>query len=507
MKVVWSAVIALGIAGAAYADDDEAKTTPRTYTQAEVEALLDLATRVTKLEEMQQDAELEKLRKAAEKEKQDDQASLPGRVSKLEKQLAENKPTWDASKMLYFATPDGNFTAKIGGRLYVVYRHIMDWSSNGATPNNNATSGGPSAADSFIIDSARFQLDGTFFKDFYYRIEGEAKSGETVNGVLSTGFFRTKDVYMGWQGLGDWFQLQAGQFKMTLSQEETTSSRFIDFAERSILNRLVPGHIQGIRASGGLFDRTFEWYLGITNGSSVRDGDRGSLDTNDEKDYFGRFFVTPFKTMDVGFVKSLRLGFDFSYGKRDNPSTAPGSISSGDLGLPQILTVAPVGGTVFEGRQIREDFNFSWNYGSMNIRAEYLWIKNELEAATPLAAAHHQEAWYISTAYVLTGEEKTLENRIKPFNNFSPLDGQWGAWEIAARWAVVNQDNDTGIAGSANQTHTTEYTLGINWWMTPNVRLMIDWERLTYDRDIVTGFNGALKRSEDEIYVRWQIDF
>src|SRR5258705_3211862 len=127
MKVVWSAVIALGIAGAAYADDgDEAKTTPRQYSKAEIEALQDLANRVLKLEELQQDAELEKLRKAAEKEKQDDQASLPGRVGKLEKQFAENKPTYDSSKMLTFATPDGNFTAKIGGRIYFVCRHIMD---------------------------------------------------------------------------------------------------------------------------------------------------------------------------------------------------------------------------------------------------------------------------------------------------------------------------------------------------------------------------------------------
>jgi len=507
MKFVWSAVIALGVAGVAYADDDEAKTTPRQYTQAEIEALQDLANRVLKLEELQQDAELEKLKAAAARERQDDQASLPGRVSNLEKQVAAQKPTWDASKMLSFSTPDGNFTAKIGGRLYVVYRHIMDWNSNGTAPAAGATSGGPSAADSFIVDSARFQLDGTFFKDFYYRIEGEAKSGETVNGVLSTGFFRTKDVYMGWQGLGDWFQFQAGQFKMTLSQEETTSSRFIDFAERCLINRLVPGHIQGVRASGALFEKTFEWYLGITNGSSVRDGDRGSLDTNDEKDYFGRFFLTPFKTMDMGFVKSLRVGFDFSRGKRDNPSVAPGQISSGDLGLPNILTTAAVGGAVFEGVQTREDWNFSWNYGPMNVRAEYLWIKNELEATAPLAGAHHQNGWYVSSAFVLTGEEKTLENRIKPFANFSPLDGNWGAWELAARWAVVNQDNDTGIASSANQTHTTEYTFGLNWWMTPNVIMRIDWEHLVYDRDIVTGFNGALKRSEDEIYIRWQIDF
>lgn len=88
MKFVWNAVLALSVAGTAYADDDEAKTPARTYTQAEVEALQDLANRVLKLEELQQDAEMERLKAAAAKERQDEQKELPGRVSALEKKMA-----------------------------------------------------------------------------------------------------------------------------------------------------------------------------------------------------------------------------------------------------------------------------------------------------------------------------------------------------------------------------------------------------------------------------------
>ncbi len=179
--------------------------------------------------------------------------------------------------------------------------------------------------------------------------------------------------------------------------------------------------------------------------------------------------------------------------------------------MPALLTVNIVPGTVFQGNQTRQDINFSWNYGSMNLRAEYMRIKTDLDgnaAGTPvIAGAHHHTAWYVSSTYILTGEEKTLENRIKPAANFSPLDGAWGAWELAARWAVINQDNDTGVATSASQTHTTEYTFGVNWRMTPNVIMRINWEHLLYDRDIATGFNGALKRYENLLYIRWQIDF
>ena len=476
MGLVWSVALALGVFGAGMGEDDEKETTSaRPIGQTEADALLDLARRVRALESAQE-----------------------------EKKSAPTGQTWDAGKMLSFSTPDGNFTAKVGGRIYFVYRHIFD--SFGSTIN---------AKDAFLIDSARLQLDGTFYKDFYYRVEGEAKSGETVNGVLSTGFFRTKDVYLGWQGLGDWFGLQAGQFKQPMSQEETCDSRFIDFAERSVLNRLIPGHVQGIMAKGALFDRTVEWWLGYMNGAINRDSDRGSLDPNDEKDCFGRLFLTPFRTTSIGFLNQTRLGYDFSFGKRDrNHAAAVPDVSSGDLGLPVLIDYNGAGQV--QGRHTRQNVNFSWNMGPATVRAEYHRAKIEEEGLVD--ASIHQRAWYLSAAYILTGEDKPLENRIKPKTSFDPLDGGWGAWEIALRWAVIDgidgrhagliSSNGSRNAGAANgQTGATEYTIGINWWMAPNVVVGIDCERLVYDLRIPTGRTGAFKRYEDEIYLRCQIDF
>lgn len=118
-----------------------------------------------KLEELQQDAELERLKAGAAKEKQDEAKGLPERVSSLEKKMGSAGQTWDTSKMMTFSTPDGSFTAKIAGRFYFVHRNVLD------APG--ATTGAP--RDTFTIDTARFQLDGSFYKDFFYRIEGEGK--------------------------------------------------------------------------------------------------------------------------------------------------------------------------------------------------------------------------------------------------------------------------------------------------------------------------------------------
>jgi phosphate-selective porin OprO and OprP len=492
MKFVWSAVLALSVAGAAYADDDdEAKKPARTYTQAEYEALLDLANRVLKLEELQQDAELEKLKAAAAKEKQEEQKGLPERVSNLEKKMGAAGQTWDASKMLAFATPDGNFTAKVAGRFYFVYRNVLDGPNSGI--------GAP--RDSFIIDTARIRVEGSFYKDFFYQVETEGKSGTPAG---QNGAYTLNEAWLSWRGLGDWVAVTAGLTKIPISQEETTSSRFIDFAERSVLNRITPGRDIQFTLNGSLFDKVVEWWAGIANGNVNRETLKLGVDTNDEKDYFVRLFLTPLKTSNVALFKQLRVGVDASTGERDNPNGgAPANVSSGDLGLPAILTYT-AGPNVIRGDQTRVNWNFSWLYGPASLRAEYARVRSDINGGPHKSFI--QRAWYVQATYLLTGEDKALENRVKPRVNFDPLGGTWGAWELALRWAVIASNAPSQGLGRG-QTHTTEYTVGVNWWMTPNVALRINWERFTYDDDIAAGRNGALQRYEDCFYVRWQIDF
>ena len=92
MNLAWSAVLAFGMAGLAWADDDD-----------------DLLERINRLEDKHQETELERLQRQAAKERQEELEGLPARVSKLEKGQA----TWDPAKMLSFSTPDGNFEPSV----------------------------------------------------------------------------------------------------------------------------------------------------------------------------------------------------------------------------------------------------------------------------------------------------------------------------------------------------------------------------------------------------------
>lgn len=467
-----------------------------------------------------QDEDLERLRRAAAQEKQKELDELPERVRKLEKQMAEQKPTWDASKMLSFSTPDGNFSAKIGGRIYVVGRHVFD-----------RDDGGGGGADNFLVDDARIQLDGTFFKDFFYRLETTAKTGSpsvsitstgtvdpdgagplpavpvTVSGssTAASGAVNLNDVYVGYAGLRDYFTLQFGQFKQPFSQEETTSSRFIDFAERSVYNAglIVPSRDVGLMLSGSAAEGLLQWNLGAFNGSGVGKP-KNLADNNDEKDLAGRIFITPFRTA-PGLLRDLRVGLDVTVGDVDGP-VAMGAITTGDYSG---VTLIPATLAQLDGLRTRLALNFSWAYGPVGLRAEYGTFDQELQDSYAPASDFEIRAWYAQATWLLTGEDKVIENRIKPKANLNPLEGTWGAFELALRLAAVDAGDvqDAGLIAATANAEVREATVGLNWWWAPNVVVRFNWERFMFEEDLPVGSGDALEDRQDIFYVRWQIDF
>jgi len=422
-----------------------------------------------------------------EKAKRNKEESIEERLKALEQKtqsvpLDSKDPlvTWTANNGLKFKSGDGNFEGAIGGRFYFIFRHIFDRVDAGGT-----------LPDTFAVDTARIQLDGTFYKDFYYRVETE---------FAKTGSFTLKDGYIGWKGLED-VAIQFGQMKEPFSQEETCSSRFIDFSERSILNRLVPDHDIGIMGKGTLAEKIVEWELGLFNGASRNGAARNANDVNDEKDIVLRVRANPFRTSTNDWIKGMRVGL--AYGVGDVDTTAIGDITTADFGG---LTVFDFTGNE-DGLRKRMGVEFSWIMGPWSVRAEYMSQNQEV-----LTATGHDDfdinGYYVQATYLLTGEDKPLENRIKPKKNFSIKDGGWGAWELALRFASLDASDgeQAGVIAAGSNQKVNEITFGVNWWMTPNVRLVLNFERFQFDKDIPQA--GASAISDQNIfYTRLQIDF
>jgi phosphate-selective porin OprO/OprP len=113
--------------------------------------------------------------------------------------------------------------------------------------------------------------------------------------------------------------------------------------------------------------------------------------------------------------------------------------------------------------------------GSISLQGEYF------HAFTGGSEVGNPKFWggYLQVSYFLTGEHRIYDTangiflRIKPKQNFHPLRGGWGAWEVAARLSYLDLNNRGDIKGGQE----TNLTLGLNWYLNPNIRFMFNYIR------------------------------
>jgi phosphate-selective porin OprO/OprP len=400
---------------------------------------------------------------------------------------------------IWFKTDDGNFTAVINGRIIAHYRSVFDHVDD-TPPSAGAARIQP---DTLFLRQARIDLQGTAVKQFEYRLYLDFPTGQQSNtGTAASSTTGTiQDAYIGWRPSPN-FGLRIGQFKEPFSQEQTTTLRATDFAERSVLDRLAPGRELGIMIHGKPFDGVFEYELGAFNG-----GGRAVGDNNDQKEAAGRLRVSPFRNAEEGsLLKGLRLGVAGTVSEIDPPPTAAQTGDLLDLTSTELnIKFLDVGGAaVVDGYRTRLGLEFTWLYEFLGLRAE--WARR----VDTLATGQHLQtrAYSVSLTALLTGEKKTLEDRVSPLQPFD-LEGGWGAVELAVRFAALRVDDDVlafSATASPNANAVRTITAGVNWYLTRNVRISPDVIFERYNRDI--GFaGGKTDRGFIGALIRFQIDF
>ena len=105
--------------------------------------------------------------------------------------------------------------------------------------------------------------------------------------------------------------------------------------------------------------------------------------------------------------------------------------------------------------------------GPFSAQAEYFGTAVDVSRA-PGACLH---GFYVQGSYFLTGEHRRYKtssgtfDSVKPKRNFRQ-DGGWGAWEVASRYSYVDLSEGSLRGGSMMNG-----TVGLNWYLNPNVRI------------------------------------
>ena len=121
------------------------------------------------------------------------------------------------------------------------------------------------------------------------------------------------------------------------------------------------------------------------------------------------------------------------------------------------------------------------------------------------------DAYSLTTTYVLTGEDASYSG-VTPGNNFT-LDGDgWGAFEVAARVAQLDVDDDafTGTVATrlaspnASASKAKNYGLGLNWYLNKNVKLSANYSDTRFDGGAAA---GADRDTEKALFTRIQLSY
>ena len=102
--------------------------------------------------------------------------------------------------------------------------------------------------------------------------------------------------------------------------------------------------------------------------------------------------------------------------------------------------------------------------------------------------------------------EKARFGRTDPITPFNPLEGGWGAFELAARVGYASVDHsaiDNGFAVGSNGA--TDLTLGLNWYLNRLVLFRLNYNRVWFEDEITVGGNQL--NGEDSILARFQLEF
>lgn len=91
---------------------------------------------------------------------------------------------------------------------------------------------------------------------------------------------------------------------------------------------------------------------------------------------------------------------------------------------------------------------------------------------------------------------------------FSLDKGQWGAWEPAARYSVLDLNDNEFSTITADRVRGGEqaiWTLGVNWFLNPTLRFSLDWLDVSVDR--LDGAGAQIGQDFQALNLRSQFAF
>lgn len=347
---------------------------------------------------------------------------------------------------------DGRNCIALTGRLQ------LDFGGYDYRPNTTATTP-QDLIGGVIARRAQLGVIGKFLDDWEYRVDLEGGgSGGATSAVLDK-------AYLAYSGFKP-FNIAGGILSVPYTLDQVTGNLNTTFMERAAPQQVAVSIGGATRSAVGVTANDRQWWAGAFVTGPV--SGRTTLDAR-QAAVTGRAVFLPVLTDNA----SLLIGGDVQY-----LSDAPTGAS--EINLRDRIELRIDGNRVLGTGPLPIDTarvlstELAGTLGSFYFQGEYFDF--DIERTPGNGPSLDFNGYYIQGSYALTGEKRHYNASSGSYRSLTPgrpfdwRAGDWGAWEIAARYSVIDL-NDKDILGGRQEN----VTLGLNWYVNSNIRFMLNY--------------------------------
>lgn len=402
-----------------------------------------------------------------------------------------------------FASADGRFQAQL--------RALMQYDAAYYAQGRPAAV--PDLSSGTNFRRARFGIEGRVFGEWLYGfIYDFGATGTEQRGNISDSYVQ----YEGWAP----FHFKLGSFAPNAGLEDqgTGDLLFLERAAPADLARSVAA-ADGRQNYLNVFTNTNDYFASLS-WTGAKSADPISFD--EQQALVGRFAYRVLQDMDQQSNTNVVLSANATYVfKVADIAASPAGAS------PLTLQSGPESGVdatrLISTGAINADDYVQWGLeagaNSNNVYVQGGYFSYAIGRRDSVLSDPHFNGWYVQGSYILTGESRRYNPATASWAGPAPaapfaLDGTGlGAWELAARYSVLDLDYRAGVAGSAAPAGGIRggdqkgWTLGINWYPNLNVRFEFDYQNLRVKRLSAAAPFGATGQDVDIFSSRAQVAF
>jgi phosphate-selective porin OprO/OprP len=387
-------------------------------------------------------------------------------------------------------------------------------------PNTIATR--PLQLDSGVnARRARIGILGTFMGDWNYSLiydfggSSDGFGGLAFGSLPGGGASGIENASLSYTGIKP-LAIEGGYMNVPYTLDQATSSNDILFMERGtpavVATNIAAGDFRSAAGVRGNTDRFWAggYFTGPTSGATHIGTSTATVSGLSEQ--YGTVGRATYQVLqDKNY--SLHVGGDIEWLLRTPISTADGTRTLTLSDRPELRidpTAILTTGAITNVASARVySAEAAATIGPVFLQGEYFWYNIDRRIGLP---SLNFNGGYVEASWTLTGESHVYipttgaYGPIVPEHPFFWGDG-WGAWEIAARYSVMNLDDRLGFADGVAGGQQTIYTVGLNWYVNRNVRFMVNYLHGTIDKQGGATSATDVGASFDALAMRTQIAF